>query len=98
MPPSAGTANREYRFRIVRLRGTSNFSLVGYIDATNKTEAIAKAIKEYNVPVKLRDRLEACLCRTRPLLRAASLVVSESSQKLNWKLYAHLKSKDHPHK
>jgi hypothetical protein len=59
MPTSAGTANREYRFRIVRLRGTSNFSLVGYIDATNKTEAIAKPIKEYNVPEKLRDRLDA---------------------------------------
>jgi hypothetical protein len=93
MPTSSGMANKEHHFRIVRLKGTSNFSLVGYVSATNKTEAIEKAIKEYNVPEKLRGRLEAYLSRTRTLPRAASLVVSESSYELGWKFYADLKSK-----
>ena len=32
--------------------------MVGYVNARDKTEAVAKAIKEYNVPKELQSRLD----------------------------------------
>jgi hypothetical protein len=70
-------ANRERRFRVTRLKGTPNVSLVGYVKASDETEAITKAIKEFNVPKELQDRLAASLSTTRALPRTPRLVASK---------------------
>jgi hypothetical protein len=85
--------NRERRFRITRLKGTPNVSLVGYVKARDETEAISKAITEFNVPTELQGRLAASLSTTRTLPRTASPIASKKSRLLDWKYYDDLKRK-----
>src|SRR5262249_28304151 len=89
-------ANKEHCFRITRLKGTPNVSLVGYVNARNNKEAIEKAIKKFKVPEELQARLVASIYRKRTLPRAASPVASECTYELAWMHHARLKTYARP--